>query len=110
MIHMLSRFDLKPDVNFAEFRNSYMAFTEEMQGLGLVEGTSRIGQRELDTPMDTDAPQAQEYYAIMTFRDRRQLDDAYAHMADQQRSNNGDHLIVKNAIDNHVFTCWHDLD
>ena len=110
MIHMLSRFDLKPEVSFDAFRIDYSDFAEQMRANGLIESTSKIGRREPDTPMDTDDDGAQDYYAIMSFRDRRQLDEAYAYLTNPDVSGAREHTAVHDSILNSVFTCWHDLD
>ena len=110
MIHMLSRFDLKPEVSFEAFRTNYFNFAEQMRTNGLIEATSKIGRRELDTPMDTDDEDAQDYYAIMSFRDRRQLDEAYAYLTNPDVSGAREHTTVHDSILNSVFTCWQDLD
>ena len=110
MIHMLSRFDLKPGVKFASFRTSYAEFVERMRVEGLVEATGKIGRREANTPMDTDDEKAPEYYVIMSFRDRRQLDEAYAYMAAANGQDATAHAAVHQAVINFVFTCWRDVD
>ncbi|MGI9350668.1 MAG: hypothetical protein ACR2O3_03815 [Rhizobiaceae bacterium] len=108
MIHMLSRFDLKHEADFALLEQNYMAFFEKMRTLDLTEATGKIGKRVSDTPMDTDAADAPSYYVLMSFKNRHQMDRAYEYMA------NGDiepdasvaHANVKNAVLNAVFTCW----
>ena len=110
MIHMLSRFDLRPGVSFASFRASYVEFTERMRVEGLVEATGKIGRREADTPMDTDDEKAPTYYVVMSFRDRRQLDEAYAYMTDVNAQNATAHAAVHQAVVNSVFTCWRDVE
>ena len=80
MIHMLSRFDLKPGTELEGFAADYYGFVERAKQLDLAVSTGKIGRRVSDTPMDTDADDAQEYYVIMSFRDREQLDRAYDYM------------------------------
>lgn len=108
MIHMLSKFDLEPGTELKEFEDSYYAFFERVEKLGLAEETGRIGRRLADTPMDTDAADAQEYYVIMSFRDREQLDCAYEYMdaAEVPLEEHEPHSAVKNIVRNAVFTCW----
>ena len=110
MIHMLSRFDLKPGVSFASFRASYVDFVERMRADGLVEATGKIGRREADTPMDTDDEKAPEYYVVMSFRNRHQLDEAYAYMTDANAQDATAHAAVHEAVTNFVFTCWRDVE
>ena len=109
MIHMLSRFDLKPGVDLQAFQSSYKVFCEEMQAEGLLVETGEIGRRVSDTPMDTDTDQAPEYYSVMSFRDRQQLDAAYAYIEGLRTQNKADHVIVSGAVLGPVFTCWRDL-
>ncbi len=112
MIHMLSRFDLKSGHTLETFKKDYLEFCDRMIEKGLVVSTSTVGQRILDTPMDTDKEEAPEYYAVMTFRDRNQLDQAYAYIASSE-SGSMDldaHQRVNDVILNPVFTCWDDLE
>ena len=109
MIHMLSRFDLKPGVDLRVFQSSYKAFCEQMQAKGLLVETGKIGRRVSDTPMDTDANLAPEYYSVMSFRDRQQLDAAYAYIEGLNAQDKVDHVAVSGAVLGPVFTCWRDL-
>ena len=110
MIHMLSRFDLKPGIKFEAFRKDYMDLVEFMKSKGLVEGTGGIGRREADTPMDTDLDDAPEFYVVMWFKDREQLDRSYAYLTDRDADAATSHPSVNNAVINHVFTCWKDVE
>ncbi len=110
MIHMLSRFDLESGVTIEAFRTEYQKFTAQMKSAGLVESSGRIGRRERNTPMDTDDEQAPAYYVIMSFKDRRQLDEAYAYLAGDGANEATAHRTVHRSVANAVFTCWRDLD
>ena len=112
MIHMLSRFDLKPGFNPGEFAENYARVVDDMRAEGLAEATGAVGRRERGTPMDTDAVDAQEFYAVMTFRDRAQLDAAYERLLGDRTGLRRlpSHEYVKQAVSNPVFTCWADLD
>ncbi len=110
MIHMLSRFNLKPGVTVETFRDDYMKLVADMKALGLVEGTGQMGRRELATPMDTDREDAPEFYAVMMFRDRDQLDRSYAYLTDRDANIATTHPAVNRAVVDAVFTCWRDLD
>lgn len=110
MIHMLSRFNLKPGVSPEKFRDDYMELVAHMKSLNLVEGTGKVGQRELATPMDTDDENAQEFYAVMVFRDRKQLDQSYAYLTDRDANMSTKHPAVNGAVADAVFTCWRDID
>jgi len=108
MIRMLSRFDLKAGTDISAFAQSYFEFFERMKIKGLAESTGKIGRRILNTPMDTDAEDAQEYYVIMSFRNREQLDQAYAYMHRETvpDAENTPHFDVIRIVRNAVFTCW----
>jgi len=108
MIHMLSKFDLKQDEDLQDFEQQYYTFFERVKRLGLAEATGKIGRRVADTPMDTDEEDAQEYYVIMSFRDREQLDRAYAYMDGEMLApeDGKPHTAVKFLAQNSVFTCW----
>ena len=110
MIHMLSRFDLKPKVSLDAFNASYHQLVEDMRAEGLVEGTGRIGRREKNTPMDTDDETAPEYYVVMSFRDREQLNASYAYMEQVGAGRQPAHRTVFLSVTNSVFTCWEDVD
>lgn len=110
MIHMLSRFNLKPGVALETFRDDYMELVAHMKALNLVEGTGKVGQRERATPMDTDREDAPEFYAVMVFRDREQLDRSYAYLTNREADMATTHPAVNSAVVDAVFTCWRDLD
>ena len=78
MIHMLSSFDLKPGEDFAIFQSDYTDFVADLRAAGIIEGAGPLGARVSDTPMDTDDERDHEYFAVMSFRDRTQVDAAYA--------------------------------
>ena len=109
MIHMLSRFDLNPEIAIEQFRENYEAFCHVMQTKGLIVETGKIGEREMETPMDTDEDQAPKYYSVMSFRDRQQLDEAYAYIASLGQHDKPEHVLVSTAVMNPVFTCWRDV-
>ncbi len=110
MIHMLSRFGLKPGVKFAEFSQNYYDLVAQVQAKGLVESSGKIGRREWDTPMDTDDRDAPEFYAVMSFKNRDQLDRSYALLTDTAANRETSHPSVMRAVENAVFTCWRDME
>ncbi|MCP5075452.1 MAG: hypothetical protein GY947_19435 [Rhodobacteraceae bacterium] len=110
MIHMLSRFNLRPGVAPETFHDDYMELVAHMKTLNLVEGTGKVGQRETATPMDTDHDDAPEFYAVMSFRDRDQLDRSYAYLTNRDANMATTHPTVNSAVADAVFTCWRDLD
>jgi len=109
MIHMLSRFDLKTGHSPDTFIHDYQHFCDRMVEKDLALSTGKVGRRVRGTPMDTDDAGAPEYYVVMTFSDRQQLDRAYAYIAGS--ADDIDliaHRQVHNAVVNPVFTCWQD--
>lgn len=110
MFHMLTCFDLKPGVGIGEFRAAYLDFVDHMRGIGLVEGTGPIGRRQSDTIMDSDGERAHEYFVIMSFRDRAQVDDAVARLLPHQEPAESSHRAVYDKVRNQIFICWQDLD
>ncbi|NKW71612.1 hypothetical protein HGD85_01205 [Rhodobacteraceae bacterium R_SAG10] len=108
MIHMLCRFNLKPSATLQTFEENYIRFFEYMRSRGLAETTGAIGKRVYDTPMDTDSVNAAEYYVVMTFRDRKQLDRSYAHISHDNidQKHLAAHVNIQQAIDSPIFTCW----
>ena len=112
MIHMLSRFNLKSGIDPKVFADRYLQLVAEMQSRNLAETSGPVGRRFADTPMDTDAPEAQEYYAVMIFRDAVQLNSAYAFLNSTQ-AHSADaktHEFIKDAVETPVFTCWQDIE
>ena len=67
MFHMLSCFDLNPGEEIGMFQSAYAAFVDEMKRIDLVESTGPIGNRQRDTPMDTDDEREHEYFVVMSF-------------------------------------------
>ena len=108
MIHMLSRFNLRSGTTIEKAQAEYALFFENLRAADLAESTGKIGQRVANTPMDTDSVDAQEFYVVMTFRDRAQLDRSYAEIQSGRFAgeNAAPHNFIKSAIQNAVFTCW----
>ena len=106
---MLSCFDLKPGTDLADFRASYELFVDEMKSIGLVESSTPIGSRQSDTPMDTDSERQHEYFSVMSFRDRAQVDAAYAHIEKHVEPGEAAHDSVYTRVADPVFICWQDL-
>jgi hypothetical protein len=110
MFHMLTCFDLKPEVEIGAFRAAYSNFVEHMQGIDLVECTGPIGNRQSDTRMDTDSERDHEYFVIMSFRDRVQVDAAYAYLVPHEEPAESAHKAVYSKVQNQIFICWQDMD
>jgi len=107
---MLSCFDLAEGVDLDSFRPGYAAFVEEMKDAGLTVSTGPIGRRQRDTPMDTDDERDHEYFVVMTFRDRAQVDAAYAHIERHVAPGDAEHRGVMAMVRNPVFICWQDTE
>ena len=108
MFHMLSCFNLNPGEDIEDFRKAYAGFVDEMKNIGLVESSGPIGQRQSDTPMDTDDERAHRYFAVMSFRDRAQVDAAYGHIMQHRGPADAAHDRVYTRVADPVFICWQD--
>ena len=109
MVHMLSCFNLPDSESIESYSTGYYAFVEEMKKLGLVESSGPIGRRHANTPMDTDEERDHEYFVIMSFRDRSQVDAAYEHILQHLGASVEAHAGVKLPVNDPVFICWEDL-
>jgi hypothetical protein len=109
MFHMLSCFNLKVGEDIAAFQSAYAEFVAYMKSADLVEDSGPIGQRQSDTPMDTDGERDHEYFAVMSFRDRTQVDAAYAYIMKHVEPDESSHNEVYRKIKDPVFICWQDL-
>lgn len=107
---MLTCFDLDPDVGIGAFRAAYLDFVAHMRRIDLVEGTGPIGRRQSDTPMDTDGERNHQYFVVMTFRDRAQVDAAYAQFLLRQEPTQSVHHAVQAMMRNPIFMCWQDIE
>ena len=110
MIHMLSAFNLKPDEDFADFKAAYALFIADIKAAGIIESAGPLGRRVSDTPMDTDDDRDYQYFSVMRFRDRQQLDAAYDHIKALSKPATTTHLAVHRRITSSVFLCWRDGD
>jgi hypothetical protein len=110
MFHMLTCFDLKSDVQIGAFRTAYSDFVEYLRGIGLVERSGPIGRRQSDTKMDTDGERDHEYFVIMTFRDRAQVDAAYGYLVPHEEPAESAHKAVYSKVQNQIFICWQDME
>ena len=109
MFHMLSCFDLKPNVTIAEFQQSIARFTSHMQELGTVESISSIGRRQRHPIMDTDSDRDHEYFFILSFRDREQCDQAIDQIMPHEDPVETMHEAISSKIADPVFICWEDI-
>ena len=102
MIQMLSSFNLPAETDLAEFQSAYGAFVDNLKRADLIVGSTPVGSRVTGTPMDTDEENDRAFFSVMTFRDRAQLDAAYARFAKGMDIHEGIHKAVRDG----VFTCW----
>ncbi len=110
MFHMLTCFDLDPDVGIGDFRAAYSDFVAHLRSIDMVAGTGPVGRRQSDTPMDTDGERDHQYFVIMTFRDRAQVDATYAQFLLHEEPTNSIHHKVQTMMRNPVFICWQDIE
>ena len=110
MIHMLSRFGLRPGASLGDVQDCYQQLFDHMRAADLVAATGEVGSRIADTPMDTDALDAPTHYVIMSFTNRSQLDASYVHVEDGLLPDGprAAHNRLKTLITDPVFTCWED--
>jgi hypothetical protein len=110
MFHMLSCFDLDTCSEVEGFRADYLEFFAKMRSLDLVESAGPIGRRQSDTGMDADDERQHEYFVIMSFRDRKQVDAGYAYIAAPRKPENAIHKSMHSKVRNPIFICWQDLE
>ncbi len=110
MFHMLTCFNLKPGIEIGTFRDAYQRFVEHMRSIDLVVGTSPIGRRQSDTKMDTDGERDHKYFVIMSFRDRAQVDRAFAKLMQHEGTEEIVHQAVYSKAANPIFICWEDME
>ena len=109
MFHMLSCFDLKPGEDIETFRCAYVEFVAYMKSVDLVENSGPIGRRQSDTPMDTDDERDHEYFVTLSFKDRAQVDAAYAFIKKHVEPGETSHNGVYKKVQRPIFICWQDL-
>lgn len=112
MIHMLSKFDLKEGCTYEVFNKDYTDFIAAILELNLIQSCGPIGQRVKNTEMDTAGDDEPEYFSIMSFENREQLDNAYAYLLKSPMGGKHGvaHLAIHKAVTNSVFICWEDID
>jgi hypothetical protein len=110
MFHMLTCFNLKPDIDIGDFRTAYTEFVDHMRGMDLVDHTGPFGQRQSTTIMDTDGERDHQYFVTMSFRDRAQSDAAVAHIQRHDEPTELFHKAAYSKVENPIFICWQDMD
>ena len=110
MFHMLTCFDLKPDVEIGAFGAALADYTVHLQALDLVQSNGPIGQRKSDTILDTDGDRHNQYFNTMSFRDRAQADAAADYIKAHTEPGPSIHHAVYSKVQNQIFICWQDMD
>lgn len=110
MFHMLTCFDLKPDVAMTDFETSLARYAEHMQGRDLLAAVGPVGARARNTILDTDETRSQSFFFLMHFRDRAQADAATALIESGEKESDHIHRAMYAKADNMVFLCWEDVE
>ena len=109
MFHMLSCFNLKAGEDIGAFRSAFADYVATMKSVEFVEASGPIGRRRSDMPMDTDNERDHEYFVVMTFKDRPQVDAAYAYILEHVEPGGPVHNSVYARVEDPVFICRQDL-
>ena len=109
MIQMLSCFNLQPQDDIESFHKAYLEFLTELKLLDLVYDTGPLGKRENDTPMDTDNERHHQFFVLMRFRDRLQMDLAYAHIEQHTGTTDKTHNAILGKVRDPIFICWREI-
>ena len=109
MFHMLTCFNLDPDVSIDEFQESLADFDSHLLKLELIHSTGPVGRRQRHPIMDTDSERNHEFFFIMSFRDRAQCDRAVDHILPHEEPADSIHHTMYAKVRDPVFTCWEDL-
>ena len=109
MFHMLTCFDLKPDVTIKEFGLSVDAYEQHMKEKNLALLMGPIGQRQSDTIMDTDNERDHQFFFLSTFRNRAQCDRAIDYILKHEEPGDSIHKAMYSKVQNQVFICWQDI-
>lgn len=108
MLHMLGCFHAGPRVSIDTLESGYDRYVSHLKPIDLLVTAQPIGRRCADTPMVTDEERDHQYFVLMTFRDRAQMDAAYAHIEAQHAPAVELHLQFMKQIRDPVFICWED--
>ncbi len=109
MFHMLTCFNLKPEIAMDNFRHAIAEFMEHMKANELVHSSGPIGRRQRDTIMDTDSERDHEFFFILSFRDREQCDRAVEYILPHEEPGESIHKAVYSKVKDQVFICWEDM-
>ena len=109
MYHMLSCFNLKPDVSAGAFSESMNALFTHLQEIGLVESVSPLCRRDSDTPMDTDDERDHHFFFVTNFVDKTQCDRSYDYILSHREAGDSVHDAVYQKVVDPVFICYAEL-
>ncbi|MEM7206973.1 MAG: hypothetical protein AAF434_04035 [Pseudomonadota bacterium] len=109
MYQFLSCINLKPDQDLNEFRRELHEFAEILLEKNLLVSMSPVGRRDKHPVMDTDDERKQEYYFLMTFKDREQCDQAVEFIYSNEDPGNSVHRNMYKKTRDQVFICWEEL-
>jgi len=109
MFHMLTCFNLKPEIAMDNFRHAIAEFMEHMKANELVHSSGPVGRRQRDTIMDTDTERDHEFFFILSFRDREQCDRAVEYILPHEEPGESMHDAVYSKVKDQIFICWEDL-
>ena len=109
MFHMLTCFNLKPEISMDAFLQPLTEFTAHLRDIALVHSTGPIGRRQRHPIMDTDSERDLEYYFIMSFQNRAQCDRAVEYILRHKEPAESIHKAVYSSIKDPIFICWEDL-
>jgi len=109
MYHMLSCFNLKPDVSVEAFTLSLKSFFDHMHSIEMVHSIGPLCKRDSDTPMDTDSERNHQYYFVTHFVDKAQCDHSYRYIAENHGLKNTQHAAVYQKVVDPVFICYDEI-
>ena len=109
MFHMLTCFNLKPEIAMDKFRHAIAEFTAHLKASELIHSAGPIGRRHRDTIMDTDSERDHEFFFILSFRDREQCDRAVEYILPHEEPGESFHDAVYSKVVDQIFICWEDL-
>ena len=109
MYHMLSCFNLKPDVSAEVFAGSIDALFAHLREIGLVESIGPLCRRDSNTPMDTDDERDHEYFFVTNFVDKAQCDRSYDYILSHQQAGDAVHDAVYQKVVDPVFICYAEI-
>ena len=107
MFHMLSCFNLKPELTIKEFQCSLTLYKNHLIENNLLQKIGNIGKRNRHPVMDTDESNL-EYFFIMTFKDLSQVEKSVEYVYSNSEAVASLHQDVFQKLDKYNFICWED--